>query len=256
MAEKVALISLGCPKNLVDSEMMLGHLQTDGYELTTDAAEADVIVVNTCGFLGWLFTNMVIFNPTFPVRRADGAFFEAGCPPTSASCTPTAQDVRNPVALAEQIQDVAPETRLLGNLNATVQLLETLAAQTTLGVDNTDAERQTYAPRSSAVGAAFGGYARQAQRSLQNLNFQQPIIGILTSGFATFQKLITTPTNSTACPRWNVPAVFSRRAGVPMMGGFGSPPPMAWLRSIRPKPFPIRFHQPSSSRKCSWTVNR
>src|SRR5690242_806698 len=52
MPEKVALISLGCPKNLVDSEMMLGHLKTDGYELTTDAADADVIVVNTCGFLG------------------------------------------------------------------------------------------------------------------------------------------------------------------------------------------------------------
>jgi ribosomal protein S12 methylthiotransferase len=52
MAEKVALISLGCPKNLVDSEMMLGQLQTNGYELTPDAADADVIVVNTCGFLG------------------------------------------------------------------------------------------------------------------------------------------------------------------------------------------------------------
>jgi ribosomal protein S12 methylthiotransferase len=52
MAEKVALISLGCPKNLVDSEMMLGQLQTSGYELTADAADADVIVVNTCGFLG------------------------------------------------------------------------------------------------------------------------------------------------------------------------------------------------------------
>jgi ribosomal protein S12 methylthiotransferase len=52
MAEKVALISLGCPKNLVDSEMMLGHLHLSGYELTTDAADADVIVVNTCGFLG------------------------------------------------------------------------------------------------------------------------------------------------------------------------------------------------------------
>jgi ribosomal protein S12 methylthiotransferase len=52
MAEKVALISLGCPKNLVDSEMMLGQLQTNGYELTADAADADVIVVNTCGFLG------------------------------------------------------------------------------------------------------------------------------------------------------------------------------------------------------------
>jgi ribosomal protein S12 methylthiotransferase len=51
MPEKVALISLGCPKNLVDSEMMLGQLQSSGYELTADAADADVIVVNTCGFL-------------------------------------------------------------------------------------------------------------------------------------------------------------------------------------------------------------
>jgi ribosomal protein S12 methylthiotransferase len=52
MAEKVALISLGCPKNLVDSEMMLGQLKIHGYELTTNADDADVIVVNTCGFLG------------------------------------------------------------------------------------------------------------------------------------------------------------------------------------------------------------
>src|SRR5712691_4841157 len=52
MAEKVALVSLGCPKNPGDSEMMLGELKTSGYGLTTDAADADVIVVNTCGFLG------------------------------------------------------------------------------------------------------------------------------------------------------------------------------------------------------------
>jgi ribosomal protein S12 methylthiotransferase len=51
MREKVALISLGCPKNLVDSEMMLGQLQLNGYELTADVEDADVIVVNTCGFL-------------------------------------------------------------------------------------------------------------------------------------------------------------------------------------------------------------
>jgi ribosomal protein S12 methylthiotransferase len=51
MAEKVALINLGCPKNLVDSEVMLGHLRAGGYELTADADDADVVVVNTCGFL-------------------------------------------------------------------------------------------------------------------------------------------------------------------------------------------------------------
>ena len=51
MAEKIALINLGCPKNLVDAEVMLGHLKAQGYELTADADDADVVVVNTCGFL-------------------------------------------------------------------------------------------------------------------------------------------------------------------------------------------------------------
>src|SRR5436190_11254815 len=49
--ETVAFVSLGCPKNLVDSERMLGLLAEDGLALTPDAAEADAIVINTCGFL-------------------------------------------------------------------------------------------------------------------------------------------------------------------------------------------------------------
>ncbi len=48
---KVGLISLGCPKNLVDSEVMLGLAQQAGHELTQDAASADVLVVNTCAFI-------------------------------------------------------------------------------------------------------------------------------------------------------------------------------------------------------------
>lgn len=47
----VAFVSLGCPKNLVDSERMLGLLAEDGLALTADAAQADAIVINTCGFL-------------------------------------------------------------------------------------------------------------------------------------------------------------------------------------------------------------
>src|SRR3712207_8300470 len=43
--------NLGCPKNLVDAEVMLGHLKAEGYELTPDVETADVVVVNTCGFL-------------------------------------------------------------------------------------------------------------------------------------------------------------------------------------------------------------
>ncbi|HEV7473522.1 MAG TPA: 30S ribosomal protein S12 methylthiotransferase RimO [Pyrinomonadaceae bacterium] len=49
--KKVGFISLGCPKNLVDSEVMMGQLKANGYELTADAGEADTIVVNTCGFI-------------------------------------------------------------------------------------------------------------------------------------------------------------------------------------------------------------
>jgi ribosomal protein S12 methylthiotransferase len=49
---KVGFVSLGCPKNLVDSEVMMGMLAQGGALLTPDAAEADVIVVNTCSFIG------------------------------------------------------------------------------------------------------------------------------------------------------------------------------------------------------------
>ncbi len=48
---KVSLVSLGCPKNQVDSEVMLGLLKQDGFELTSDTEEAEVIIVNTCGFI-------------------------------------------------------------------------------------------------------------------------------------------------------------------------------------------------------------
>ena len=48
---KIGFISLGCPKNLVDSEVMMGQLKSKGYEITADESEADTIVVNTCGFI-------------------------------------------------------------------------------------------------------------------------------------------------------------------------------------------------------------
>ena len=48
---KIGLVSLGCPKNLVDSEVMLGLAEQAGHEITGDAADADVLVVNTCAFI-------------------------------------------------------------------------------------------------------------------------------------------------------------------------------------------------------------
>lgn len=50
--KRLGMISLGCAKNLVDSEVMLGHLAAAGWDLVRDPAEAEVIVVNTCSFIG------------------------------------------------------------------------------------------------------------------------------------------------------------------------------------------------------------
>jgi iron complex outermembrane receptor protein len=138
-------------------------------------------IENTGGFLGGLFTNMVIYNPTYPVRRASGQYFETWCPANDASgrpievcnAAPTAVDLKNPVAMATLWEDEAPENRILGNFTGTISLRQDLTSQTTLGVDYTAAVRRTFAPRASPVGAQYGGYARQADRSLQNVNFQQ-----------------------------------------------------------------------------------
>jgi len=51
LQNSVAFVSLGCAKNLVDSEVMLGRLAADGWALTTQPDDADAIVVNTCSFI-------------------------------------------------------------------------------------------------------------------------------------------------------------------------------------------------------------
>lgn len=49
--KKVHFVSLGCPKNLVDTEIMLGSLMRDGYRVVENAEDADTVIVNTCGFI-------------------------------------------------------------------------------------------------------------------------------------------------------------------------------------------------------------
>ena len=48
---RIGFVSLGCPKNLVDTEIMLKHLADEGYEITPEETEADVVIVNTCAFI-------------------------------------------------------------------------------------------------------------------------------------------------------------------------------------------------------------
>ena len=51
MAIKVGFVSLGCPKNLLDTENMLYMLAEDGFELVPEDVDADVIIINTCAFI-------------------------------------------------------------------------------------------------------------------------------------------------------------------------------------------------------------
>src|SRR6202142_1836520 len=48
---KIGFVSLGCPKNFVDTEVMMGQLTASGHELTPHPSDADIIVVNTCSFI-------------------------------------------------------------------------------------------------------------------------------------------------------------------------------------------------------------
>ena len=49
--KKIALVSHGCAKNLVDSELMLGLLSENGYGITLDEKDADIVIINTCSFI-------------------------------------------------------------------------------------------------------------------------------------------------------------------------------------------------------------
>ena len=51
MNERIGIVSLGCAKNQVDAEMMLFTLKQSGYKIVADPAMADVVIVNTCGFI-------------------------------------------------------------------------------------------------------------------------------------------------------------------------------------------------------------
>ena len=51
MSIRVGMVSLGCPKNQVDAEQILYRLREDEFEIVADAALADVVLINTCGFI-------------------------------------------------------------------------------------------------------------------------------------------------------------------------------------------------------------
>lgn len=82
--QKVSMVSLGCPKNLVDAEVMLGVLAQQGYEITMDEKDADVIIVNTCSFIKEAREESVDAILDLADRKHDGkcqTLIVAGCLP-------------------------------------------------------------------------------------------------------------------------------------------------------------------------------
>jgi TonB-dependent starch-binding outer membrane protein SusC len=131
---------------------------------------------DTGGFQGGVFTNMVIFNPTRPVVVADTifgpgeqiddivfSFYEIGA---------GARAVRNPVALAHQIDDIGNSSRTLGSLTAAYDLVPGLTAQTIVGIDRSEGLRRTYLPRASPAGAEWEGRARHVNRDNSAITLQ------------------------------------------------------------------------------------
>jgi ribosomal protein S12 methylthiotransferase len=96
--KKVGLVSLGCPKNQVDAEVMLGELREQGYELTPDATEADAIIVNTCGFIDEAKQESIeaILEATRTVEGREGRVIVTGC-----------LSQRYPEQLAEEMPEVS-----------------------------------------------------------------------------------------------------------------------------------------------------
>lgn len=136
-----------------------------GLNVTTSQANNDYLAYeNSGGFEGGVFLNTAVFNPTQPITFTDSAGTHyTEVPPGS---------VRNPVALAEQIQDFGTTNRTLGNISADLDLLPGLTGRINVGVDKSGSVRQIYLPRSSPVGAPFGGLAQQISRDNTSKTFQ------------------------------------------------------------------------------------
>ncbi len=152
-----------------------------GLNVTTSQINNDYLPYETGGgFEGGVFQNVAVFNPTRPVTFADTAkgatvYWELGCTPnhTVGTCpAPSRQSVRNPVALANQLDEFGHTTRTLGNVKAELDLVGGLTGTVNVGVDRATGLTQIYLPASSPVGAEWNGLARQVDRNNSAVTLQ------------------------------------------------------------------------------------
>jgi ribosomal protein S12 methylthiotransferase len=129
---KVGFVSLGCPKNLVDSEVMMGILARAGYELTPRAGEADVLVVNTCSFIATAqqeSVNSILEMAEYKKFGRAQKLIVAGC---------LVERYRN------EIQQQIPEVDAVIGTGEIEKILSACQGELNASADSTGAELPTY----------------------------------------------------------------------------------------------------------------
>ncbi len=137
-AQTYAFVSLGCPKNLVDSERMLGKLSQSGLTLIPNADGADVVVVNTCGFIEPARQeSLAVIREMLELKRQGrvGAVVVAGC-----------LAERKKEALLEEVPDVDQIVGVFGRENITDVVNKTLTIPRRARGGNSDEQRALFRP--------------------------------------------------------------------------------------------------------------
>jgi hypothetical protein len=94
--KRIHFVSLGCPKNRVDTEVMLGVAKAAGCDLAVEAEDADYIVVNTCGFIGPAKEESIDTILAMGRLKEEGKLRGSSSPGASRSATPTSSRGRCP----------------------------------------------------------------------------------------------------------------------------------------------------------------
>lgn len=143
--KSVGLISLGCAKNLVDSEVMLGLLQGAGYKITNEVEDADAIIVNTCGFLGDAVEESLSTLEEMAALKNSGrckALVAAGCLPQRDSAI-----IKGRVPEVDAILGTADFTQIVATLDSTFKPQSAPAALSSgslIQLSVTPTEKHTY----------------------------------------------------------------------------------------------------------------
>jgi ribosomal protein S12 methylthiotransferase len=138
----VGLVSLGCSKNLVDSEVMLGLLQGAGYAITNDVEDADAVIVNTCGFLGAAVEESLETLAEFAALKKEGkcrALVAAGCLPQRDS-----QLIKMRVPEVDAILGTTDFPQIVSTLNAVFNRQSSIVKPQLIQLSVTPREKHTF----------------------------------------------------------------------------------------------------------------